>query len=205
MAQLKYWDGSQWQIVATGEQGPQGATGATGPAGADGANFVFLGAWNSGSISYQKYDVVTDSGSSYAAKVNHTSGASSRPGVGGSWTTYWQLQGQKGDTGATGATGDTGPAGTALIKTAANRTTATTGTTALAVNTGETFAITFPASRFSVSPAVTAATNSPRYVAAVSGVTTSGFTLSVRNVSDASGTTYLYHWIAVEIVAGMGN
>jgi collagen type VII alpha len=94
---------------------------------------------------------------------------------------------------------------TATAKHAANRTTSVTGTTALAVNTQETFAITFPASRFSVAPAVTASTNSPRYVAAVSGVTTSGFSLIVRNVSDATGTTYLYHWQAIEIVAGMGN
>jgi hypothetical protein len=97
------------------------------------------------------------------------------------------------------------PGTTPVIKVAANRTTSTTGTTALTVNSGETFAITFPSGRFSVSPAVTAATNSPRYIAAVTQVTTSGFTLSVRNVSDASGTTYLYHWNAIEIVAGMGN
>jgi len=187
---------------STGATGPQGATGSTGPTGPQGPGLAFLGAWNSGNILYEKYDVVTDSGSSYVAKSQHISGASSRPGVGASWATYWQLQGQKGDTGATGATG---PAGTALIKTAANRTTSTTGTTALAVNTQATFAITFPADRFSVAPAVTASTNSPRYVAAVSGVTTSGFTLIVRNVSDATGTTYLYHWQAVEIVAGMGN
>lgn len=97
------------------------------------------------------------------------------------------------------------PGTTPVIKVAANRTTSTTGTTALTVNTGETFAITFPSGRFSVSPAVTAATSSPRYIAGVTQVTTSGFTLSVRNVSDASGTTYLYHWMAIEIVAGMGN
>lgn len=122
-----------------------------------------------------------------------------------------QVQGSAGTAGTvlTSAGAGATPTWTAVpaaaIKVAANRTTSTTGTTALAVNTGETFAITFPASRFSVSPAVTAATNSPRYIAAVSGVSTSGFTLSVRNVSDATGTTYLYHWHAIEIVAGMGN
>ena len=91
------------------------------------------------------------------------------------------------------------------IKVAANRTTSTSGTTALTINDGETFAITFPVGRFSVSPAVTASTSSVRYVAAVNSVTTSGFTLSIRNVSDATGTTYLYHWHAIEIIAGMGN
>ena len=32
MAQLKYWDGSAWQIAATGVVGPTGPTGPTGPA-----------------------------------------------------------------------------------------------------------------------------------------------------------------------------
>lgn len=87
------------------------------------------------------------------------------------------------------------------FKIAANRTTSTTGTTALTVNTGETFAITFPVGRFSASPSVTVSTSSPRYVAAATVVTTSGFTLSVRNVSDATGTTYLYHWQAIEVIS----
>lgn len=93
----------------------------------------------------------------------------------------------------------TTPAGS--IKMATGRTTSTTGTTALTVNTGETFAITFPVGRFTVSPSVTVSTSSPRYVAAATVVTTSGFTLSVRNVSDATGTTYLYHWQAIEVIS----
>lgn len=122
-----------------------------------------------------------------------------------------QVQGSAGTSGTVltsagaGATPTWTAAPTAAVKVAANRTTSTTGTTALTVNTGETFAITFPSGRFSVSPAVTASTSSPRYIAAVTQVTTSGFTLSVRNVSDATGTTYLYHWNAIEIIAGMGN
>lgn len=87
------------------------------------------------------------------------------------------------------------------FKIAANRTTSTTGTSALAVNTGETFPITFPVGRFSSSPSVTVSTSSVRYVAAPNSVTTSGFTLSVRNVSDATGTTYLYHWQAIEVIS----
>ncbi|MHB9110746.1 MAG: hypothetical protein ACYDCO_27145 [Armatimonadota bacterium] len=50
-------------------------------------------------------DVVTYAGSCYVAKSDHTSGASTEPGVGGSWGTYWQLLASK------GATGSPGPAG----------------------------------------------------------------------------------------------
>lgn len=93
----------------------------------------------------------------------------------------------------------------AAVRVAANRTT-TAGGTALAVNAQETATtVTFPASRFTVIPSVVASTNSPRYVAAVTSVATTGFTLIVRNVSDATGTTYTWNWQAIEIVAGMGN
>jgi hypothetical protein len=97
------------------------------------------------------------------------------------------------------------PGTTPVIKVAAHRTTSEMGSSALAINTQVTIAIPFPAGRFSVAPSVTANTSSPRYVAAVTNVTTSGFTLAIRNVSDATGTTYTYHWQAIEIVAGMGN
>lgn len=50
-------------------------------------------------------DVVTYNGSCYVALSDHTSGAASEPGVGGSWSTYWQLLASKGATGATGAAG----------------------------------------------------------------------------------------------------
>lgn len=36
-------------------------------------------------------DVVTQSGSYYRCKLAHTSGAGNQPGIGGSWTTYWDL------------------------------------------------------------------------------------------------------------------
>jgi hypothetical protein len=36
-------------------------------------------------------DVVTQSGQYYRCKQNHTSAASNQPGVGASWTTYWEL------------------------------------------------------------------------------------------------------------------
>jgi hypothetical protein len=93
----------------------------------------------------------------------------------------------------------------AAVRVAANRTT-TAGGTALAANAQETATtVTFPVGRFTVIPAVVASTNSPRYVAAVTSVATTGFTMIVRNVSDATGTTYTWNYQAIEIVAGMGN
>jgi hypothetical protein len=122
-----------------------------------------------------------------------------------------QVQGNAGTTGhvltsqGTGATPTWAAAPTAAIKVAANRTTTAAGS-ALAINTQEVATtVTFPSGRFSVAPSVTAATSSTRYVAAVQSVTSTGFTLAVRNVSDATGTTYTWHYQAIEIVAGMGN
>lgn len=87
---------------------------------------------------------------------------------------------------------------------AANATT-TAGGTALAANAQETVTgttITFPASRFSVTPAITANTSSPRYVVAITSASSTGFTMIVRNVSDATGTTYTYNWMAVQMTSG---
>jgi hypothetical protein len=97
------------------------------------------------------------------------------------------------------------PGTTPVIKVAANRTT-TAGGTALTINTQETATtVTFPTSRFTVAPSVVAATSSPRYVAAVTSVASTGFTMIVRNVSDGTGTTYTWHYQAIEIVTGMGS
>jgi hypothetical protein len=85
---------------------------------------------------------------------------------------------------------------------AANRTT-TAGGTALAAYAQETATtVTFPTSRFSVVPAVTANTSSPRYAVAVGSVATTGFTMTVRNVSDATGTTYTWNWMAIQMTSG---
>ena len=85
---------------------------------------------------------------------------------------------------------------------AANATTTASGT-ALAINTQETATtVTFPTSRFSVTPSVTANTSSPRYVAAITSASSTGFTFIVRNVSDATGTTYTWNWIAVQMASG---
>lgn len=63
------------------------------------------------STAYVVGEKVSNDGSSYVCILGHTSGASSEPGTGGSWSTYWNLIASKGDTGATGATGAQGPQG----------------------------------------------------------------------------------------------
>lgn len=85
---------------------------------------------------------------------------------------------------------------------AANATT-TTGGTALAANAQETATtVTFPSGRFSVTPAITANTSSPRYVVAITSTSSTGFTMVVRNVSDATGTAYTWNWMAVQMTSG---
>lgn len=97
---------------ATGPTGVAGPTGVTGPTGTPGGTASFVGAWLT-STAYALNAVVTNNGSSYYCILAHTSGATSEPGVGASWTTYWQLAAQKGATGATGPVGVTGPTGVA--------------------------------------------------------------------------------------------
>lgn len=65
------------------------------------------GAWVT-ATAYQEQDIVTRSGSSYVCISDHTSGASTEPGVGASWTTVWSTLASKGDTGATGPAGTNG-------------------------------------------------------------------------------------------------
>ena len=61
------------------------------------------GAWLT-ATAYVVADAVSNNGSSYRCKLGHTSGASSEPGSGGSWSTYWDLLASKGTSGA--GTGD---------------------------------------------------------------------------------------------------
>jgi hypothetical protein len=42
--------------------------------------------------SYEQGDIISNGGSYYYCKADHTSGASDEPGVGGSYTTYWYIQ-----------------------------------------------------------------------------------------------------------------
>jgi hypothetical protein len=149
--------------------------------------------------------IVTTSAQTFAGRKTFIDGIN----ISGSATTI-QLGGNPGTAGfvLTSQGGATLPTWSELpYRIAANRST-TAGGTALAINTQETgsgASITFPSGRFSTTPSVVASTSSPRYVAAVTSSSSTGFTMIVRNVSDASGTTYTWNWIAVEITAGMGN
>lgn len=57
------------------------------------------GAWAT-STAYTIGDAVSNNGASYICTTNHTASASDQPGVGGSWTSYWDLLAQKGTDGA---------------------------------------------------------------------------------------------------------
>lgn len=80
-----------------GVKGAQGPAGAAGAAGADG-DITWQGAWAT-STAYTTNQAVEHNGSSYVCILNHTASASDEPGVGGSWTTYWDLMASKGDVG----------------------------------------------------------------------------------------------------------
>ncbi len=67
------------------------------------------GAWLT-STAYLKNDLVENDGSSYTALSDHTSDASTEPGVGASWASAWDLAAAKGEQGNTGDPGATGPA-----------------------------------------------------------------------------------------------
>jgi hypothetical protein len=159
---------------------------------------------------YVSIGTTTTDGVTIGAPLTVSSGVSGALNLIGS-SSPLQANGSAGTTGTVltsagaGATPTWTAAPTAAIKVAANRTTSLGGN-ALSVNTQETATtVTFPTSRFTVAPSVTASTSSTRYVAAVQSVTSTGFTLVVRNVSDATGTTYTWHYQAIEIVAGMGS
>ena len=94
----------------TGPTGPAGTTGVTGATGPAGGSTTWRGDWAT-ATSYSVNDAIANNGSSYICTQAHTSGASTEPGVGGSWTSYWNLLAQKGTTGVTGATGPVGATG----------------------------------------------------------------------------------------------
>lgn len=103
----------------TGPQGPAGNDGATGPtgpqgpAGVAGGSMAWKGAWST-ATAYVADDSFEHNGSTYIVTSDHTSGASTEPGVGASWNTVMDLvaaKGDQGDTGPQGPQGDTGPTG----------------------------------------------------------------------------------------------
>ena len=84
--------------------------------------------------------------------------------------------------------------------TSAGTASATTG--ALAINTQTTVSVTFPASRFAVAPIVSAWTSSARYVAVATTIAAGSATITVRNVSDATGTDVPVYYSATQMTAG---
>jgi hypothetical protein len=64
--------------------------GPTGPTGATGTTYVWEGPWAT-STAYDLYDTVQNDGSGYVCTSAHTSGATTEPGVGASWTDKWDL------------------------------------------------------------------------------------------------------------------
>jgi hypothetical protein len=73
-----------------GNTGPQGPVGPDGPQGDPGGITAWEGGWVT-ATAYSEGDAVSHNGSSYVARQDHTSGATSEPGVGASWETYWML------------------------------------------------------------------------------------------------------------------
>ena len=72
--------------------------GPVGPAGAAGEGYEHKGDWTdstayvtANSPSIVNSDTVYHNGSTYVCKQDHTASATDEPGVGGNWTTYWDL------------------------------------------------------------------------------------------------------------------
>lgn len=95
---------------AQGAQGAQGEQGAQGSQGTAGGAMAWRGAWLT-ATSYSVDDAVENNGSSYICTQAHTSDASSEPGIGGSWATYWDLIAVKGEQGNQGTQGSQGTQG----------------------------------------------------------------------------------------------
>lgn len=79
------------------------ASAVTSAASAATVTAAWRGAWVT-STAYAVGEKVSNGGSSYIATAAHTSGASTRPGVGASWTNFWDILAAQGAAGA--GTGD---------------------------------------------------------------------------------------------------
>ena len=80
--------------------------------------------------------------------------------------------------------------------------TATSTTTAIGTAAQVTVNVTFPASRFTVAPIVSAWTTSPRYIAIASTVAAGSATITVRNVSEAAGLDVPVYYQAIQMTPG---
>jgi hypothetical protein len=72
-------------------------------ASAASVDFSWEGQWLT-ATAYSTSNMVFNDGSAYIATADHTSGATTEPGTGASWTSYWSLMAQQGSAGA--GTGD---------------------------------------------------------------------------------------------------
>jgi hypothetical protein len=99
-----YW-ATYWELVASkgdqGTQGTQGIQGIQGIQGDSGLIGTWLGAWEA-PYGYVETDCVENDGSSYVCIDDHTSDASTEPGTGVYWASYWELVAQKGTSGDPG-------------------------------------------------------------------------------------------------------
>ena len=77
-----------------------------------------------------------------------------------------------------------------------------TTTTALAADGTNTVQITYPSNRFTVAPIVQAWTNSNRYVCSVGTNAAGSATVTVRNVSAATGSDATVYYQAVQMSSG---
>lgn len=77
--------------------------------------------------------------------------------------------------------------------------TATALTTALAADATTTVNVTFPTSRFAVAPLVNCWTSGTRYIATATTIAAGSATITVRNVSAASGSTETVYYQAVQM------
>jgi hypothetical protein len=74
--------------------------------------------------------------------------------------------------------------------------------TGLAVNATHTYTeVAFPLGRFTYPPIMVGSTSSQRYTISFSAITANDCTITVRNVSDATGTGYTYQWQAVQMLS----
>lgn len=86
------WPAGVSLVGPTGSQGPQGVVGP------DGDPIVWLGPWATG-FAYSELDAVEHNFQTFVTTVDHVSGASTEPGIGGSWPTVWDKMTESGDAG----------------------------------------------------------------------------------------------------------
>lgn len=75
---LTFVPSDTYTMAISGQQGPPGGVTA------------WSGSWST-ATDYDEGQAVANNGTSYVARSDHTSGASSEPGVGASWETFWQV------------------------------------------------------------------------------------------------------------------